>query len=60
MGSGGRGGRGEGERGEFVFLSFIGGGAPPVGCFQETREWGVGSREWGKRGNGGVCSIHNG
>ncbi|MBR8839911.1 MAG: hypothetical protein DSM106950_39425 [Stigonema ocellatum SAG 48.90 = DSM 106950] len=28
--------------------------------FQETREWGVGSGEWGKRGSGGVCFIHRG
>ncbi len=27
---------------------------------QERGEWGVGSGEWGKRGNGGVCSIDRG
>ncbi|MBR8833809.1 MAG: hypothetical protein DSM106950_07140 [Stigonema ocellatum SAG 48.90 = DSM 106950] len=48
--------------GEFVFLSFVAGGVPPVGCSQETqgvgsREWGVGSGEWG---NGTVCFIHGG
>ncbi|MBR8833582.1 MAG: hypothetical protein DSM106950_05955 [Stigonema ocellatum SAG 48.90 = DSM 106950] len=38
MGSGEWGRRGGG--GELVFLPFIGGGAPPVGCYQETRSWG--------------------
>ncbi|MBR8839483.1 MAG: hypothetical protein DSM106950_37130 [Stigonema ocellatum SAG 48.90 = DSM 106950] len=41
MGSGGRGGMG-------LFLSFIGGGAPPVGCSQETQ---------GCRGVGAYCNT---